>query len=139
MEDIKSFTGEYDYLANTYNVNLMVDGISYTNAESAFWAQRIKNVKSRRKLSELSGVKAKAKANNTEPIHDWESKKDKIMKKILTIKFSSSKELKKKLLDTGDAKLLNNVTYRDEYWGIHYGVGKNRLGEILMEVRNELK
>ena len=43
------------------------------------------------------------------------------------------------MLDTGGALLVENAP-GDYYWGIGAdGTGKNRLGRILMEVRNELR
>ena len=61
------------------------------------------------------------------------------MKELLMAKFSQNEDLKKKLLDTGDATLIEGNTWGDKYWGVCKGVGKNRLGELLMEVREELK
>jgi predicted NAD-dependent protein-ADP-ribosyltransferase YbiA (DUF1768 family) len=46
---------------------------------------------------------------------------------------------KKKLLDTGNAKLINTNTYRDEYYGLYLGKGRNKLGVALMRLRDELK
>jgi ribA/ribD-fused uncharacterized protein len=43
------------------------------------------------------------------------------------------------LLGTGDAKLVEH-TERDAYWGDGGdGSGQNRLGQILMQVRDELR
>ena len=137
METISSFTGQYEFLSMTYNSPIIVDGLSYTNAESAFYAQRIKDVNARAKLSRLSGNKARAKALQATPIDDWEETKDQVMKKILLIKFSDEK-LKKKLLSTKGKRLNNVNSYRDEYWGIYMGKGKNKLGRILEIVREEL-
>lgn len=135
--DITSFSNEYAFLANTFNEEITVDDLTYSNAESAFWAQRIKDPKARRKLTHLSGTKAKAKAINCEPVENWESKEYATMKRILRIKFDKSKELYQKLKETGSAQLINNNTYRDEYWGVYYGKGQNLLGKILMEIRSE--
>ncbi len=57
----------------------------------------------------------------------------------LRAKFSQNKELKDKLLATGQAKLVEH-TDRDKYWGDGgNGEGKNRLGILLMKLRDELK
>lgn len=55
----------------------------------------------------------------------------------LRAKFSENEDLKKKLLDTGD-RVLRQHTGADKYWG-DGGVkntGKNRLGILLMQVRD---
>ena len=135
---VTAFKNEYEFLSMTYNSPITVDGITYSNAESAFWAQRVKDTNARFKYTRLSGNKARAKALQAIPIDDWDGCKNEILKKILKIKFSDE-TLKKKLLDTGTAKLKNNNTYRDDYWGIYMNRGKNLLGKFLEELREELK
>jgi hypothetical protein len=55
-------------------------------------------------------------------------------------KFSDTHALlKKKLLDTGDA-IIQEVSPLDNYWGLgKKRLGQNKLGKILMQVRDELK
>ena len=134
---ITAFTGGYDFLSNSFPCSVEIDGLKFNSAEAAFWAQRVKDVNARRKCARLNPNKAREKAMNAVPIDDWDELKEDIMKKILKIKFSNP-DLKKKLKDTKKLKLLNNTTYRDEYWGIHLGKGKNKLGVLLMELRDEL-
>lgn len=69
---------------------------------------------------------------------DWEQVKDELMKQALLAKFSQNEEIRKVLLSTGDAHLVEH-TKNDRYWGDGGdGSGKNRLGAILMEVREML-
>ena len=44
-----------------------------------------------------------------------------------------------RLINTGDAILIEGNTWGDTYWGVCDGVGENRLGKLLMEVREECK
>ena len=71
---------------------------------------------------------------------DWENIKDEIMEDIVRAKFTQHTDLQELLLETGTARLVEGNTWNDRYWGvdIHSGIGKNRLGEILMKVRSEL-
>ncbi len=70
---------------------------------------------------------------------DWESVKDGIMREAVLAKFTQHKELREILLGTGDAKLVEHTT-NDSYWGDGGdGSGQNRLGQILMSVREELR
>jgi ribA/ribD-fused uncharacterized protein len=69
---------------------------------------------------------------------DWEIVKDDIMREILREKFAQHLELRALLLSTGDAQLIEH-TANDRYWADGGdGRGKNRLGELLMELRREL-
>ena len=66
---------------------------------------------------------------------DWEQVKDGIMREALEAKFTQHPKLKALLLLTGDAELVEH-TRNDAYWGDGGdGTGKNRLGQLLMELR----
>ncbi|ELR97955.1 NADAR family protein [Gloeocapsa sp. PCC 73106] len=66
---------------------------------------------------------------------DWEEVKDAIMTKAVLKKFQTHKQLSDILLATGDELIVENSPV-DYYWGCgRDGTGKNRLGEILMNVR----
>jgi ribA/ribD-fused uncharacterized protein len=70
---------------------------------------------------------------------DWESVKDGVMLDALRAKFSQHADLRALLLATGDAKLVEH-TANDAYWGDGGdGSGRNRLGQLLMRVRDELR
>jgi ribA/ribD-fused uncharacterized protein len=70
---------------------------------------------------------------------DWEAVKDNIMREAVRAKFTQHPELSALLLATGDALLVEH-TDNDAYWGDGGdGSGKNRLGQILMQVRDELR
>jgi ribA/ribD-fused uncharacterized protein len=61
------------------------------------------------------------------------------MKTTLIAKFSQNKILLKKLFETGNKTLIEH-TKNDKYWGDGgFGNGKNMLGKLLGEVRDELK
>lgn len=70
---------------------------------------------------------------------DWESVKDAVMLDALRAKFSQHDDLRALLLATGDARLVEH-TGNDSYWGDGGdGHGNNRLGQLLMRVREELR
>lgn len=135
---ITQFVGEYDFLSNGYNHKITFNGLNFLNAEAAFYAQKVKDDRAKIKFTRLSGNKARAKAAQAQSIPDWEFQKDNIMIAVLRTKFSDP-ELKQKLLDTYPSKLINTTTFRDTYWGFSDGKGKNKLGELLELVRQELK
>ena len=78
--------------------------------------------------------------NRQNPLRpDWEEVKDKVMLQALRMKFSQNPEIAKELLATGDAILIEH-TRNDDYWADGGdGSGKNKLGLLLMQVREELK
>jgi len=64
------------------------------------------------------------------------------MRKVLKAKFSQHEDLKKLLLSTGNARLVeagrtDNAVNRT--WGEVNGKGQNMLGVLLMEVRDEIR
>lgn len=70
---------------------------------------------------------------------DWETVKDDIMRAALIAKFSQHAGLHSLLLKTGDAELIEH-TKNDDYWGDGGDRnGKNRLGQLLMELRTQLR
>jgi ribA/ribD-fused uncharacterized protein len=70
---------------------------------------------------------------------DWETVKDDIMREALLAKFTQHAKLKPLLLSTGGADLVEH-TKNDRYWADGGdGTGKNRLGQLLMELRSELR
>ena len=70
---------------------------------------------------------------------DWEMVKDELMCEALHAKVTQHANLRAMLLSTGDAELIEH-TRNDRYWGDGGdGTGKNRLGQLLMELRSELR
>ena len=70
---------------------------------------------------------------------DWETVKEDVMYKALQAKFMQHEKLRRKLMETGDRKLIEHSPH-DSYWGDGgNGTGKNRLGELLMKLRREMK
>ena len=70
---------------------------------------------------------------------NWENIKDDVMFRAVLAKFRTHTDIQQILLDTGDAQIVENAP-SDYYWGCGKdGSGKNRLGEILMRVRDQLQ
>lgn len=70
---------------------------------------------------------------------DWESVKEEVMLEGLRAKFEQHPDLRERLLCSGDRPLVEH-TSNDEYWGDGgNGIGKNRLGHLLMRVRTDLQ
>ena len=85
-------------------------------------------------------IRGKAKKAGREIIcrSDWKEIKDSVMELALRIKFQN-KVLCEKLLNTGNSELVEGNWWGDTYWGVCEGKGENRLGKILMKIRDELR
>lgn len=71
--------------------------------------------------------------------HGWDELRDVVMLTALWAKFAQHVDSGRLLLSTGDARLVEH-TSNDSYWGDGGdGSGANRLGELLMQVRAELR
>ena len=69
---------------------------------------------------------------------NWEEIKDSVMKKAVKAKILQHCDIKNILLSTGKRKIIEHNEF-DKYWSDGGdGSGKNKLGEILMEIRDEL-
>jgi ribA/ribD-fused uncharacterized protein len=71
----------------------------------------------------------------------WSTKKLARMRAVLRAKFSQHEDLRKLLLKTGNARLVEAAKTKNTvnlFWGEVNGSGKNMLGVLLMEVRTEL-
>jgi ribA/ribD-fused uncharacterized protein len=135
---IDSFRGKYSFLSNFYMVPINLGNMIYKSAEHAFQAAKTKDKKIRKLIAQAK-TPGKAKRLGREVVlrPNWEKRKFEIMYKILWAKFSQNRELMKKLLKTGDAELIEGNTWGDQYWGICRGKGENKLGKLLMLLREE--
>jgi ribA/ribD-fused uncharacterized protein len=130
---IDSFTGEHAFLSNFF---VEPDGDTVEHYYQAFKTDDHKAMK--RILNAPTASAAKKLGRKVELHADWEEIKEDVMLHLLRAKFKDE-DLAQKLLDTGDAELVEGNKWGDTYWGVCRGKGKNRLGELLMQVRSELE
>jgi ribA/ribD-fused uncharacterized protein len=139
MNVIDKFKGKYAFLSNFTPCKVVYNGRTYRTVEHAFQAAKSLDIVEQ-KLFQFVGDPAEAKkwGKQVKLRKDWEQVKETIMKELLTQKFNQ-KKFKELLLETADATLIEGNNHRDTYWGVYKGNGKNRLGELLMEVREDIK
>ena len=134
---IASFEHENCYLSNFYEAFVEYKGVLYKNNEAAFQAQKCPS-----RINEFINLppnKAKRLGRKVELRPDWEEVKDQIMYEICKCKFTQHPDLREMLVRTGDQELIEGNYWNDTYWGVCKGVGQNKLGKILMRIREELK
>jgi hypothetical protein len=136
---IDSFSGQYHFLSNFHHAPVTVEGVSYLNTEAAFQAFKLADVSKRHVFSKLEPSAAKRKGRQVKLRSDWEQVKDELMFEVIKVKFTYHADLRSKLLATGDVDLIEGNDWRDDYWGVVNGVGQNRLGQLLMRLRADLR
>ena len=73
---------------------------------------------------------------------DWSKIKFDRMRQVLRAKFTQHEDLCKILLATGEKRLVESATVDNavnRLWGEVKGQGKNMLGQMLMELRTQLR
>lgn len=140
MERITEFQGNYRWLSNFWPVLITVEGITYHHVEGAYVAMKTTDIEKRRDVARIINPGAvKRIGRDLKLREDWEKVKVRIMYDLLKLKFAPGSELATKLLDTKDALLIEGNNWNDTFWGVCRGRGQNRLGILLMRVREELK
>ena len=132
---INSFQKEYFFLSNFYEAPIKYDGILYRNSEAAYQAQKCANQADRKQFETLNATEAKKLGRTVTLRKDWEDIKVKVMREIVSEKFSQNQDLREKLISTGDEYLEEGNDWGDRIWGTVQGQGQNLLGKILMETR----
>lgn len=145
---IDKFEGQYEFLSNFYHCPIVDDdGIQYATNEHYFQAQKTLDLNQRRMIAAAATPGQSKRLGRTIDLRaDWEEVKTDVMLEALRKKFANPM-LARMLLATGDAELVEGNWWSDNVWGQCYCekckaagiVGENRLGKLLMQVRDELK
>jgi len=135
---INLFRGSHFFLSNFFLHSIDYEDMRYPSTEHAFQAAKSLDTETRRSIAVLKTPgEAKKAGHAIECRSDWEQVKVDVMRELLRIKFTD-RVLREKLLATRDAELVEGNTWGDTVWGVCNGVGENRLGKLLMELRKAL-
>jgi len=136
------------FLSNMFTsegLKVHFEGMQFPSSEHAFVAAKTLDMVMRQEIADTPDPKdAKRYGRQVELREDWEDVKEEIMLEVLRSKFSKSQNhgMVKQLLDTGRRPLIEGNLWRDTYWGMATVdgevQGENRLGQLLMQVRQEL-
>lgn len=143
---VEEFRGEYQFLSNFYPSLVTRDGVTYPTVEHFFQASKAADIETHFYIVGLDTPgKAKSVGRSIELRDDWELVKYQTMHIGVTLKFFQNRHLADDLLQTGDMLLLEGNTWGDDIWGVVWDydaeewVGRNHLGQMLMDVRNQLR
>ena len=136
-------TGDlYGAFSNFAKYPIIVNAKLYPTCEHYFQSKKFENTEYEELIIKAKTAKecATLGRNKSYPLRsDWETVKEDVMLTALKAKFTQHEELTKLLLSTEDKELVEHTT-KDSYWADGGGgTGKNRLGILLMELRNNLK
>lgn len=135
-------TDTYGCFSNFAPYGVVIDGRYWPTVEHYFQAMKFTDAAHQDRIARARTPK-EAKALGLErkiPIRpDWDDIRDDIMRRAVLKKFQTHTEIKAILLSTGEDNLIESSP-SDHYWGCGAdGSGKNMLGHILMEVRDQLR
>ncbi len=132
----------YGCFSNFARYPFELDGQRWPTSEHYFQAQKFagtRHVEEIRRARTPKEAAAMGRERSRPLRRDWEKVKDGVMARAVLRKFETHAELRELLLNTGEAKIVENAPH-DYYWGCGAdGSGKNMLGHILMDVREQLR
>ena len=136
----------YGALSNLYRREIEFEGEKFATSEHAYQAGKARKPEVRKWLMEAPSPALLAMAAHGLYVwdinSDWSKIKFDRMRGVLRAKFSQHPALRDLLLSTGNARLVEVGTTDNavnRLWGEVNGKGKNMLGVLLMEVRDELQ
>lgn len=135
-------TDDYGEFSNFSRHSIWLDDARWPTSEHYFQAQKFHDTAYRERIRRAHSPMDAANLGRDRKQKlrsDWESIKVAVMHRALRAKFTQHAELRELLLSTGEATLVEH-TDNDSYWGDGGdGRGRNRLGQLLMQVREELR
>lgn len=125
---------KFKEFSNFYPCKIYLDSLVWPSVEHYYQSQKFPPEDRERVRLQPTAMKAKAESYKSPHVSNWDSIKEDIMYTALFAKFTQNKELGNILLSTGN-EYLAEASPSDMYWGYK---GKNRLGILLMTLRNHL-
>ena len=123
MKDLVIYpVGEYSFMSNDYPILLILDGVVWLSAESAYQAYRVGDKSMVALIRDLPYQSVREYEECFTPHNNWEQIKDEVLYYITKEKFIQHSNLADRLLATGDAIIDDGF-----------------LGDILMRVRKEIR
>lgn len=142
---IDKFRDGNRFLSNFWPIDIEYEGLNYSSVEHAYQASKTTDLNHRKFISKLGKPgDAKRFGNKVKLIKGWDRIKIIVMEELLRKKFSN-KELRDRLLKTGDEYLEEGNTWHDNFWGVckcnrcYSKEGLNNLGKLLMKIRQDLQ
>lgn len=118
LAPITSFTGQYHFLSSFHERSFIFDNREWPTAEHPFQVAKAwpdYTVMEWIRSAHTPG-EAKKRGRSVRLRPDWDHIKRQVMMKIQLAKFDQP-DLRKQLIATGDAQLIEGNSWGDDYWG----------------------
>ncbi len=136
----------YGAFSNLHRRPIEFEGVEFATSEHAYQAGKARKPEVRDWVLSAPSPALVAMAAHGLYYWDiapgWSRTKFDRMRGVLRAKFTQHEDLRNLLLGTGDARLVESATVDNEVnrlWGEVNGEGRNMLGTLLMELREELR
>ena len=133
---------EYGWLSNFSEHGFTLEGVRWPSVEHFYQAQKYAGAETQDRIRKADTPRKARKAGQDRslvPRPDWDAVKEVVMRKAVSAKFAQNWGLRELLVATGDQELMHESA-SDLFWGRSQDrVGDNRLGTIIMEVRQALR
>lgn len=134
-------TDEHGYYSNFSTFGVEMEGRFWPTIEHYFQAQKFSDPAYQEKIFRALTPKNALILGHSRKIplkENWDAIKDELMYRAVKKKFCTHPGIKEKLLATYPEEIVESSLH-DYYWGCGQdGSGQNKLGRILMRVREEL-
>lgn len=144
MNEIRFYKefGSLGYLATYSNHGFYKDGIYWKTSEHYYQAQKFFDIDVKQRIINAPTPKEASNIGRNRMYHlreDWERVKKQVMFEAVYYKFKQNEQILKKLLETGEAYIVE-ATVKENYWGCGpNNDGQNNYGKIVMAVRSKLR
>lgn len=135
----------YGAFSNLFRRTIVFEGTEYPSAEHAYQAGKASKETVRNWILSAPSPSLVAMAAHGlytwDIVPNWSKIKFDRMRAVLRAKFDQHDDLRQLLLSTGSSRLVENATVDNlvnRTWGEVNGKGKNMLGVLLMELRDQL-
>lgn len=153
LNELEGFRGDYGIFSNfaeheTISIILPYgdpNGVKYSanNVETLFQAAKMFNTWRIEEIVKINNGKiAQYVGRRYKMREDWDTIKEDVMKELLEKKFNVSNKFRTTLLSVPDDKLIVEMNrWCDKEWGVcsKTFIGKNKLGNLLMNLKKEKK
>lgn len=135
---ITSFTGAYRWLSNFAECSVKFQGEVYRTVEHAYQAAKSEDPLYREIVRNCKTPGEAKRFGRVAPISEgWAERKENVMLELTRKKYQHE-YYRQLLIATGSLNIVEGNNWGDNFWGVCNGEGLNKLGLIIMTVRDEI-
>lgn len=132
---------DYGYLSNFYRMGFILDGVMWPSSEHYYQSKKFEGTSFEATIRDALTPGQAARLGRGAQLNvrkDWDDVKISVMRVAIAAKFVQNGCLRQRLIETGQAIIVEHCS-KDAFWGDGGdGSGKNVLGALLMTLRTRL-